>query len=387
MGDSESYLRDREGIEALERGRLAVYAVSSGGGEGRRRYSEPEHRYRTCFQRDRDRVIHSAAFRRLEAKTQVFGGESSDYHRTRLTHTIEVAQVARTLARILAVNEDLAEAAALAHDLGHPPYGHCGEGVLNELMREHGGFEHNAHALRVVEFLEHPYPSFRGLNLMYETRECLAKHATSYDLPAVSEEYGSGFAPLEGQIGDVSDTIAYNSHDLDDALAAGLIHEDDLQEVTLYQRLKEQVAEQFPQARRHARQLRCAKAMIDLLINDALATTAQCLARIKPTSASDVRDAGERIVGLSGEGKRQLQQLEKFLFARVYQHPQVKQAAARAGEELRHLFAYYLADPARLPERYRQRVEEQGAHRVVCDYLAGMTDRFCRYSYEQSRCV
>ena len=166
---TRDYLRDREAIEGQQRCGLAVYAVADSG-RGRR-HGEPEHRYRSCFQRDRDRVIHSSAFRRLEAKTQVFLNEASDYHRTRLTHTIEVAQIARTMARILAVNEDLAEAAALAHDLGHPPYGHCGESVLNELMAEHGGFEHNLHGLRVVEVLEHPYPSFRGLNLMYETRE------------------------------------------------------------------------------------------------------------------------------------------------------------------------------------------------------------------------
>jgi len=204
------YLHNRQLQQQDEKQRLAVYAVFSADSASRR-YPELEHPWRTCFQRDRDRVIHCSAFRRLDAKTQVFMDLSSDYYRTRLTHTIEVAQIARTMARILAVNEDLAESAALAHDLGHPPYGHCGESVLNELMADHGGFEHNRQSLRIVEYLEHPYPAFRGLNLTYETRLCLAKHQTNYDNPDELEEYGSGYAVLEGQIVDVADAVAYKS--------------------------------------------------------------------------------------------------------------------------------------------------------------------------------
>lgn len=381
--DSDRFLRDRQTIDAQQRQCLASYAVT--GSPTDRRHVEPEHPYRSCFQRDRDRVIHSAAFRRLEGKTQVILNDSSDYQRNRLTHTIEVAQIARTMARILAVNEDLAEAAALAHDLGHPPYGHAGEGILNQLMADQGGFEHNAHALRVVEFLEHPYPTFRGLNLMYQTRQCLAKHTSSYDLPALFDEYGSGFASLEGQVGDIADAIAYNSHDLDDALAAGLIHEKDLQSVEIYQRAQRQVGEQFPQARRHARQLRCAKSLIDLLISDCLDATAQRLAQIDPQNVDDIRNASQRMVALSPDGQTQLQQLERFLREMVYQHPQVEQAAQQATRQLQHLFAFFLSDPTRLPPRYRQRIDEQGPHRVICDYLAGMTNRYCHHSYQQSQ--
>lgn len=379
----DAFLRNRQAFSQQQRRCLAPYAVADDA--ARRRHDEPEHPYRSSFQRDRDRVIHSAAFRRLEAKTQVFLTDASDYYRTRLTHTIEVTQIARTMARILGVNEDLTEAAALAHDLGHPPYGHCGEAVLNELMAGHSGFEHNAHALRVVQFLEHPYPRFRGLNLTYQTRHCLAKHTTSYDLPTVSHEYGPGFAPLEGQIADLADAIAYNSHDLDDALATGLIHEQDLQSVQLYQHLSQNVQERFPQAHRHARQLRCAKGLIDLLINDALEATAQRLAEIDPQDADAVRAADRRIVDLSPPGKEQLHQLEQFLLERVYHSPQVKNAAEQARTELRQLFDFYLIDPTRLPQRYRERIDQQGPQRVVCDYLAGMTDRFCHNAYLQSQ--
>ncbi len=333
------------------------------------------------FQRDRDRVIHCAAFRRLEAKTQVFLGAESDYYRTRLTHTMEVAQVARTMARILGVNEDLAEAAALAHDLGHPPYGHGGEGVLNELMAGQGGFEHNRQSLRIVEYLEHPYPGFRGLNLTYETRECLAKHESRYDLPEGPDEYGGGWATLEGQIADLADAIAYNSHDLDDALECELIGEDDLKEVRLYQVLKEQVERQFPRAKRQERQLRCAKSLIDLLVVDALEETGRRLSEAQPQSVDEVRQGPKKIVEPAPAGREQLTELEDFLMKNVYQHEQVAAAQQRAGTELRYLFAAYLKDPSFLPGQYQGRIEEQGRHRVVCDYLAGMTDRYCRQMY------
>ena len=374
-------LQTRIECEQYEKERLAAYAMASG--ESRlRRFDEPEHLYRTCFQRDRDRIIHSAAFRRLEAKTQVFLDPSSDYYRTRLTHTIEVAQIARTIARILYLNEDLAEAAALAHDLGHPPYGHCGETVLNELMAEHGGFEHNRQSLRIVEYLEHPYPAFRGLNLTYETRECLAKHETRYDSSDVPDEYGSGQAPLEGQIADLADAIAYNSHDLDDALACDLISEKDLAAVAIYKTVKSRITEQFPQAHRFARQLRCAKAVIDLLVADALEETARRLREAAPSSAEDVRRTPRKLVALSPAAHSQLTELEKFLGKRVYGHHLVTRAQEQAQRELRYLFGAFVATPSLLPQRYQQRLEEQGIHRVVCDYLAGMTDRYCHWCFE-----
>ena len=375
---SEFVLRTREQWEQQERRFLAAYAVSSSESAGRQ-YDEPAHPYRSCFQRDRDRVIHSAAFRRLEAKTQVFVlGGKQDYYRTRLTHTMEVAQIARTMARVLSANEDLAEAAALAHDLGHPPYGHTGEAVLNELMAGHGGFEHNRHSLRIVEYLEHPYPSFRGLNLCYETRECLAKHESRYDHPDDSPAYGPGQAPLEGQIADLADTIAYDSHDLDDALVCGLVEEADLADVRLYQALKAQLQQQYPGMHRFARQIRCAKGLIDMLVSDALSETERRLGLASPAGVKDVRAAQHKMVTSSTARHEELQELESFLLERVYMHPSIATAHEEARKQVSGLFKTYLADPSLLPQRYQQRIDQQGPHQVVCDYLAGMTDRFCR---------
>ncbi|MCP4710389.1 MAG: HD domain-containing protein, partial [Planctomycetes bacterium] len=292
---------------------------------------------------------------------------------------------ARTMARILGINEDLAEAAALAHDLGHPPYGHGGEAVLNELMAGHGGFEHNQQSLRIVEYLEHPYPGFRGLNLTYETRECLAKHQSRYDLPGKSEEFGAGRGSLEGQVADLADAIAYNSHDLDDALAAGLIGEADLREVELYQILVEKVGEQYGEMKQQVRQLRCAKGLIDLLAVDALEEADRRLAAEKPGGVDEVRGAGRTMVDLSGAGRGRLDQLEEFLMEKVYLHEQVVEAQKRAGEELRFLFEKYLKEPGLMPERYGERIGGEGEYRVVCDYIAGMTDRYCRGLYEEMK--
>jgi len=377
-----NYILSREAQEQHESERLARYAVISSASLGRE-HPEPEHQYRSCFQRDRDRIIHSAAFRRLEAKTQVFLDTAGDYYRTRLTHTIEVAQIARTMARVLSLNEDLAEAAGLAHDLGHPPYGHAGEIILNELLGEYGGFEHNRQSLRIVRYLEHPYPSFRGLNLTYETRECLAKHETRYDKPDNPNDYLPGHAPLEGQIADLADAIAYNSHDLDDALACNLIREDDLADVRLYQAVKRNVFAHFPQAHRVARQLRCAKGVIDILIQDTLAETADRLERFAPADLEHIRRAPMKIVALSDSCREELTELQTFLMQNVYQHSQVIQAQDRARRELEHLFARYLREPSLLPRRYQERMNEQSPQLVICDYLAGMTDRFCHRLYQQ----
>jgi len=366
--------------EARELERLAPYALASARTAGRR-HPEPEHPFRTCFQRDRDRIIHCAAFRRLEAKTQVFLGDRGDYARTRLTHTMEVAQIARTLCRILSLNEDLAEAVALAHDLGHPPYGHCGEALLNELLAGCGGFEHNRHALRLVEYLEHPYPLFRGLNLAWETRCCLAKHRTRYDQPAPAEEYGPGPPPLEGQLVDLADAIAYHSHDLDDALAAELIREDDLADVRLYQMIRRDVDARYPHAARQARQLRCAKGLIDWLVSDCLEETARRLARRRPDSSAAVCRLDEPLAGLSPQAQTLRTELQDFLERRVYRHPCLLEAQQQARRELTALFQIYARRPELLPPRYRQRLDEQGLEPVVGDYLAGMTDRFCHATF------
>jgi len=377
---NREHLQTRDTLEKQEQLRLAPYALAAAQSIGRR-HTEPEHPYRTCFGRDRDRIVHSTAFRRLEAKTQVFFEPKNDHLRTRLTHTIEVAQIARTIARTLAVNEDLAEAAALAHDLGHPPYGHAGEAVLDSLMKDHGGFEHNAQSIRIVEHLEHPYPDFHGLNLSLETLECLAKclakHKSRYGRDDPKADFPPGQAPLEGQIADLADAVAYNSHDLDDALTVNLIAEVDLESITLYQILKDDFLNRHPDAHRYARTLRCAKGLIDLLVGDILESTAQRLTRIAPENLADIRLAPGVIVDLSDERKTQLNQLAQLLNQRVYCHPRVVQAKYQSEKELTFLFESYLKDPSLLPSRFQSRLDNQGPHRVICDYLAGMTDRFC----------
>jgi len=373
-------INDRLSQEQNERRNLTPYAITSAASKGRK-YPESEHPYRTCFQRDRDRIIHCAAFRRLEAKTQVFTEPDSDHYRTRLTHTIEVAQIARTMTRMLRVNEDLAESVSLAHDLGHPPYGHYGEAVLNELMADYGGFEHNFQSLRVVEYLEHPYPAFYGLNLTFETRQCLAKHQSRYDKPDIQEEYGLGYGPVEGQIADLADSIAYNSHDLEDALACGLIDEDSLAEIKLYQTLKQQTRQKYPQANRYARQLRCAKGLIDMLVDDAIKESAQRLEQLNPASPDDILQNDTRVIAFSTQCLQQITQLEDFLLEHVYHHPKLTQLQTQAGSELRWLFDYYVSNPRELPQRYQQRLNEQDYRRTICDYIAGMTDRFCHETY------
>lgn len=374
-------LQTRQRLEQAEQQRFAPYAIFSSHSRGRV-HCESQHPYRSCFQRDRDRVIHSSAFRRLEAKTQVFFDPSEDYPRTRLTHTIEVTQIARTLARILNVNEDLAETAALAHDLGHPPYGHCGETILDELMADHGGFEHNAQSLRVVTWLEHPYPQFRGLNLTYEVRDCLAKHESRYDRPDLTEDYGDGKASLEGQIADLADSIAYNSHDLDDALFYQLITEADVLEVPIYRQLKEKFEQDYPQAHQFARQLRCAKRLIDYFVSDVLQESHRRLEKDQPIDSDAVRHCPEKLVDLSDKGKKDLDELADFLYQRVYSHPQVARAQQQSRRELEFLFKWFSDDPKKLHKRYADRIDDQGLHRVICDYLAGMTDRFCHQLYQ-----
>ncbi len=361
---------------------MAGYAVFSSDNPGRR-YPEPEHEYRCCFQRDRDRILHSASFRRLEAKTQVFGDTRADYFRTRLTHSFEVSQIARTLARALGVNEDLTEAASLAHDLGHPPYGHCGEEVLDNLMSGHGGFEHNSQSLRVVDYLEHPYPSFRGLNLCFETRYCLAKHQTRYDSSQAGMEFGTGKGSLEGQIADLADSIAYDSHDLDDSLAAGLISEEDLHDIKIYKDVKSIVQELYPEAHKIARQLRCAKAIIDIMVSDALLVAEKNLKQLQPQTTEDIKNADEVFITLSEYRQEQMNELEAFLFEKVYKHPVIARTRNDASKEIGYLFENYIKNPELMPRRFINRLDDISIERVVCDYISGMTDRYCKEMYQK----
>jgi len=371
----------RQEFEQRERRLLAPYAAKSAESRGRT-YPEPEHPYRTAYQRDRDRVVHSTAFRRLEYKTQVFLTHEGDYFRTRLTHTLEVAQIARTLARALNLNEDLTEAVALAHDLGHTPFGHSGEEALAELMRDHGGFEHNRQGVRIVDYLEHPYPQFRGLNLTYEVRECIAKHATSYDHPAASE-FEPGPPPLEGQIVELADSIAYDSHDLDDALAMGIMSADELEGLNIFRQAAADFAASLADLSLDQRIRRIAKLLIDLMVTDAIATSTEAIGASGVRSVADVRRADGRLIGLSPPLQPKVRQLEEFLLARVYGHERVARRMTEAKGVVARLFKAYRDNPHQLPPAYQKRAKEEGLERAISDYIAGMTDRFAQAEYQR----
>ncbi len=353
----------REQMEADERRTLAPFAQKSGDSRGRH-FPEERHLYRTEFQRDRARVIHSRAFRRLEYKTQVFLNGTADHLRTRLTHTFEVASVSRTLARALALNEDLTEAIALAHDLGHAPFGHSGEEMLAECMREHGGFEHNRQSLRVVELLETAYPAFPGLNLTYEVLEGLRKH-------------DEGAAPsLEAQIANLADEITYYSHDLDDALDFAILDSDQLDESAIWQRSHERVATRNPGLLGTELHKNIIRDIIDLQVRDVVATSATAIAAAGPTSVEEVLGRKEPLIRYSDEQGVTNRELRRFLYENVYYHPRVAEVNRRACEMLRAVFVAFVREPERLGEAATRRIEGEGLHRTVCDYIAGMTDRY-----------
>ena len=353
----------REQMEADERVTLAPFAQKSGDSRGRK-FPEPRHIYRTEFQRDRARIIHSRAFRRLEYKTQVFLNGTGDHLRTRLTHTIEVASISRTIARALALNEDLAEAIALAHDLGHSPFGHSGEEMLAECMQEHGGFEHNRQSLRVVELLEVAYPAFPGLNLTCEVLDGLRKRDQ-----AIS-------ASLEAQIADLADAITYYSHDLDDALDFAILDSDQLDESAIWRRSHVRVAHRNPDLAGAELHKNIIRDIIDLQVRDVVATSAEALAAAAPRTMEEARRQPARLIRHSEELELANRELRKFLYENVYYHPRVAEVNRRACEMLRAVFVAYLEDPARLGDTAARRIEGEGLHRTVCDYIAGMTDRY-----------
>ncbi len=362
----------------------APYAlrVSDSGG---RVHAEAEHPYRSCYQRDRDRIIHCSAFRRLDYKTQVFVPHEQDHYRTRLTHTLEVAQVARTLARALRVNEDVAEAVALAHDLGHSPFGHAGEEALNELMADAGGFEHNRQSLRVVDYLEHPYPDFRGLNLTNAVRLCLARHETRYDAPQVEEFADIPSAPLEGQLVDLADEIAYTSADLSDALAAGWIIVEQLADLELWRQVWAQSERAMPEARDIHKRISACRGVMSILTDDALTETSRRIERLKPVGSGAIQQNPQRCAAFSDKMTKMLEKLQEFLMENVYLHTESRQRHADARSVITELFRAYQANPALMPERYAGRIGNDGLHRVICDYIAGMTDRFCLNEYQKRR--
>jgi dGTPase len=372
----------RELYEAHQDQWLAPCAVREAGSGGRK-FPEGEHPYRTCFQRDRDRIIHSTAFRRLDFKTQVFVPHEHDHFRTRLTHTMEVAQIGRSLGRALRLNEDLIEAVALAHDLGHPPFGHGGEAALDEQMAGHGGFEHNRQSLRIVDYLERPYPRFVGLNLTFAVRECIARHETRYDSP-VCEDFPPGrLAPPEGQIVDLADEIAYTSADLEDALAAELITIEQLEAVPLWRQAWAAAQSDFPDARPIHKRIRACKAVLAIAADDLIAATQANVAELHLDSSDAARAAARKAVALSPSVRQDLRGMQDFLLHNVYLRPAAAEMMHQTQAIIRELFQAYLADTGRLPTRYQTRTPTDGLHRTVCDYVAGMTDRFCKDQHAQ----
>ncbi len=346
-----------------------------------RRYPEPSHPYRNDYQRDRDRIIHSRAFRRLENKTQVFTAPASDHFRNRLTHTIEVAQIARTAAVALGLNEDLVEALALAHDIGHPPFGHSGEAKLDAEMRRFGEcFDHNLHALRIVESFEHRYAQFPGLNLTYEVREGIVKHSRVYDLaafPDLAEYELDQRPPLEAQLIDPADEIAYDCADLDDAIEAGLVEPPEARDhIALFNRLWEQAETEFPGSTDRVKFNHALRQMLDQLVSALIDGTLAAATEAKVLSVQDVRLYPQRLAMLAEEARQASRQLKAFLHQRVYSAPALTGLKERWAEKITELFQFYLGSPDRLPPAYQVRTETEPLHRVVCDYIAGMTDGY-----------
>lgn len=365
-----------------EENRLAPYACKAAQSEGRDNPIPPD-ALRTDFQRDRDRIIHCSAFRKLELKTQVFITSASDYHRTRLTHTMEVAQIGRTLARALGLNADLTEAIALAHDLGHTPFGHSGEEAMRECMKGQGGFEHNAQSLRIVEYLEERYPDYPGLNLTFEVREGIIKHDTDYDKPSSNTRFHPGkMAALEAQVTDISDEVAYNCADLDDSLKMDYIEEEDLKEIPWVHELFEKARrETGTTARDKFVRFRAIGSLYDAHVDDVLAYSSTLLEKSGVSKLEDVREYAGRLVDFSPAMKKKLRLLKDFLLQRVYMHPKTLTNSERGKRFISELFGAYLKNPKLMPFKYQKKIETEGPHRVVCDYLSGMTDRYLHERY------
>ncbi|HEY5703775.1 MAG TPA: deoxyguanosinetriphosphate triphosphohydrolase [Gammaproteobacteria bacterium] len=374
---------------------LAPYAAREETSRGRQ-YQEQSPDYRSEYQRDRDRIIHSAAFRRLEYKTQVFVNHEGDMFRTRLTHSIEVAQIGRTIARALWLNEDLTEAICLAHDLGHTPFGHAGQDILNECMKPFGGFEHNLQSLRVVDLLEERYADFPGLNLTFETREGILKHCSRKNakiLGDIGQRFLNNQQPgLEAQIANIADEIAYNNHDVDDGLRSGLINLHQLEEIDIFREQFHYVRETWPGLNGRRVSHEVIRRMINKLVTDLVTTSKQKIAHYHPDTINDVRNAGEPMIILGEETKDQHLQLKQFLRRELYQHHRVEKMTSLAKEKVRVLFAEYMQRPGLLPEDVQLRIKQSSgsgasmeAARITADYIAGMTDRFAIAEFERIR--
>lgn len=371
----------REQLEAAEAARLAPYGMKSRDSRGRK-YPDDEHPYRTAFQRDRDRIIHTTAFRRLEYKTQVFVNTEGDYYRTRLTHTIEVAQIGKTFARALGANEDLVEAICLAHDLGHPPFGHSGGDVLNELMHAHGGFDHQVQSLRIVEELEERYDDHRGLNLTYEVREGIAKHETEYDVVNPGEYNPAEAATLEAQFASAADETAYSTADLDDGLRAGILDPHDLKDLEFWREwcaITHADRDRFNDLTRH----RFVRWLVNAQITDYITTTDARLREFNIDSIEKLRAHGKPITAFSDAVARKNRVLKDYLMENFYRHYRVARMAAKAEQVLTGLFTTFMKNPRTLPKSVRAKMNGRSQARVVCDYIAGMTDRYALQEYQR----
>ena len=364
----------REEKERREDRDLAPYAMRSRHSHGRK-HRESEDSFRTCFERDRDRIVHSSAFRRLEYKTQVFVNHEGDYYRTRLTHTLEVVQVARSLAGALFLNEPLTEAIAHAHDLGHPPFGHAGEDTLHSLMREHGGFRHNRQVLRILDLLEKRSPAYDGLNLCCEVRESLLK-AEKADAPEAAEFETTRQYLLEEQAVDLADSTAYNHHDIDDGLKAGILSEEQLESLRLWRRSRLDAEKNYPGLNGALRRRRILNSMFGICIHDLIEASRHRIAKLRLDSTEAVRNADLAAIGHSEEVEAEVVELQKFLFENFYHHYRVNRMMGKSRRILAELFQQYVENPGTLPAEWELWSEKVGLPRAVCDYLAGMTDRY-----------
>jgi dGTPase len=365
---------------------LAPYALRAEESRGRR-YPEDAHAYRNAFQRDRDRVVHSRAFRRLENKTQVFTGRRSDHFRNRLTHTIEVAQISRTIATELGLNEDLVEALALVHDVGHPPFGHAGERVLNAAMQEYGDrFDHNLHALRTVEQFEHRYAEFPGLNLTFEVREGIVKHSRDYDaaeFPELAQYLLDQRPPLEAQLIDFTDEIAYSTADLDDGVEAKILTREQVREnVPVFARLHAEVEQRYPAAAEKLLFNETLKRVLDRLVSDLISNSRRLIGEAGVESVQAVRGYPQRLIAFSPQVDEERKQIKEFLYANVYYSPAQQRDKRQAEQVITEMFAFFMKTPRELPASYQEKTRTEPLHRIVCDYVAGMTDS---YIFEQHR--
>ena len=372
--ESQGAIRTREEFEAEERMRLAPYAAQSADALARV-VDEPLHTYRTAFQRDRDRIVHARAFRRLEYKTQVFVHHEGDHYRNRLTHTLEASQIARTIARALRLNEELAESIALAHDLGHTPFGHAGERVLAELMVDSGGFDHNRQSLRVVDWIERRYPDFRGLNLTGDTRGGILKHGANWTHPVPIPDLLPQVV-LESQVADLADEIAYVNHDLDDGLREGVLEVEQLESIALWREAAARVDQRMPKAGEDVRRSQTIVALIDGLVTDAIETSGAQLAKAAPASSRAAREQVTRLATFSSEREHHKLELKRFLLQNFYQHPRVLRMTRKAEWVVGDLFRTYREDPKLLPAGVPERFDDEGAERAIADHIACMTDRY-----------